>query len=286
MSRGYIVIAQNSGDFDYLRMSYGMALSIKATQKENAVCLCVDEHTKSLITDKHREVFDHIVDIPFGDPAIYQNWKIQNKWKYIHMSPFDETIILDSDMVFSGNVDHWWGHLSKKEFWACTNIKTFRNEDVTDDYYRKQFTSLELPNVYSNFTYFKKTKMTFEIFRMVEMIMTHWEEFRDIYMSNVGQKWSSADLAYALAIRLLDLEEETCDYDIKDMPTFVHMKSYVQNIDKSKIDGVWTKSISSGVNDDLSVYVGNFIQTSPFHYVEKDWLTDEMIKKYEKALGI
>ena len=58
----------------------------------------------------------------------------------------------------------WWDYLSKKDMWICTNVKTFRNEDVVDDYYRKKFTQLELPNVYSNFTYFKESETTFEFF--------------------------------------------------------------------------------------------------------------------------
>ena len=44
MSKGYIIIAQNS-DVDYLRMAYALALSIKATQDVNSVCLCVDNTT-------------------------------------------------------------------------------------------------------------------------------------------------------------------------------------------------------------------------------------------------
>ena len=40
-----------------------------------------------------------------------------------------------------------WDYLSKKDMWYA-NVKTFRNEDVVDDYYRKKFTQLELPNVY------------------------------------------------------------------------------------------------------------------------------------------
>ena len=44
MSRGYIIIAQNS-DVDHLRLSYALALSIKLTQQENSVCLCVDGRT-------------------------------------------------------------------------------------------------------------------------------------------------------------------------------------------------------------------------------------------------
>lgn len=286
MSRGYIVIAQNNNEYDYLEMTYALALSLKATQKENAICVCVDAATKARITDKHHKIFDHIVDIPFGDPSVYHNWKIHNKWKYIHMSPFDETIILDSDMLFTGSVDHWWDYLEGKDVWACTNVKTFRNEDVSSDHYRKKFVDLNLPNVYSNFTYFKKNERAFEIFRMIEMIMIGWDEFYDIHLKGIGQTWCSADLAYALAIRLLDAEEETCDYDIKDVPTFVHMKSYVQNIDKSKIDAVWTKSINAEVNDDLSIVVGNYKQTLPFHYVEKEWLTPDIISKYEKVLEL
>lgn len=286
MSRGYIAIVQNNNEVDYLRLAYAMALSIKATQTENNVCICVDEETKSRITEKHKKVFDHIVDIPYGDAAEGAAWKIHNKWKYIHMSPYDETIILDTDQLFTESVDHWWDFLSTKDFWACTNVKTFRNETATDTYYRKKFEEFDLPNIYSNFTYFKKNETSYAIFRMTEMIMTGWDDFYVQYLKGIGQKWISADLAYALAIRLLDLEEETCDYHITDMPTFVHMKSYVQNIDKTKIDDTWTKSIVATVSDNLRINVGNFRQTFPFHYVQKEWLTDDIISKYEKALEL
>jgi|TARA_B100000035_G_scaffold61671_1_gene49754 hypothetical protein len=286
MSRGYIAIAQNNEEHDYLKMAYAMALSLKATQKENQFCVCVDENTKLAMKDKYKEVFDYVVDIPWNDDAGNDKWKIHNKWKYPHMSPFKESIILDTDMVFTHSVDHWWDYLSKKDMWVCTNVKTFRNEDVVDDYYRKKFTQLELPNVYSNFTYFKESETTFEFFRMVEIIMTHWNVYYDKFMKGTGQNWMSADLAYALAVRLLDLENEVCDYDIKDVPTFVHMKSFVQNIPQHKISSVWTQSLTSQLSDDLKVRVANYEQSLPFHYVEKDWMTDKKIQQYEKVLGL
>ena len=267
-------------------MAYAMALSLKATQKENQFCVCVDENTKLAMKDKYKEVFDYVVDIPWNDDAGSDKWKIHNKWKYPHMSPFKESIILDTDMVFTHSVDHWWDYLSKKDMWVCTNVKTFRNEDVVDDYYRKKFTQLELPNVYSNFTYFKESETTFEFFRMVEIIMTHWNVYYDKFMKGTGQNWMSADLAYALAVRLLDLENEVCDYDIKDVPTFVHMKSFVQNIPQHKISSVWTQSLTSQLSDDLKVRVANYEQSLPFHYVEKNWMTDKKIQQYEKVLGL
>jgi hypothetical protein len=264
-----------------------MALSLKATQKINNVCLCVDAPTKSMLTGKHYAVFDDIVSIPWHDDAQYKpTWKIHNKWKYSHMTPFDETIILDSDVVFTENIDHWWSYLSKRDFWACTNVKTFRGENITGDYYRKKFTDSNLPNIYTNFTYFKQSDLTYEITRMVEFIMKNWNEFYKKFLQGVGQEWLSADLAYALAIRLLDVENETCDNTIKDVPTFVHMKSFVQNININKINADWTKSLTSQLSDDLSVTIGNFRQEVPVHYVEKHWMTEEKIKTYERFLGI
>ena len=286
MSKGYIAIAQNNREHDYLKMAYAMALSIKATQKENKFCICVDENTKSMMQDKYKEVFDYVVDIPWNDDAGADNWKIHNKWKYPHMTPFKESIILDTDMVFTHSVDHWWDYLSKKDMWTCTNVKTFRNEDVVDEYYRKKFIQLELPNIYSNFTYFKESETTFEFFRMVEIIMTHWNVYYDKFLKGVGQNWMSADLAYALAVRLLDLEDTVCDYDIKDVPTFVHMKSFIQNIPQHKISNDWTQNITSQLSSDLKVRVANFEQSLPFHYVEKNWMNDTKIKQYERFLGI
>lgn len=287
MSRGYITIAQNTADNDYLKMSYGLALSLKATQKENNICLCVDEDTKAKLEPKHYEVFTDIVPIPWYDHAKHEpSWKIQNKWKYTYMTPYDETVILDSDVVFTEDISHWWDFMGKKDVWACTNVKTFRGEDVTSRFYRKKFDAFNLPDIYSNFTYFKQSDLTYEVFKLVEVIMNNWNVYYEQFLKGVGQQWLSADLAYALAIKLLDAEDETTNTFIKDMPTFVHMKSHVQNIPNTKIDNDWTKSITSSLNDDLSVTVGNYKQTLPFHYVEKNWMDDMKISKYEKVLGI
>ena len=99
------------------------------------------------------------------------------------------------------------------------------------------------------------SELTFEFFRMVELIMTHWNVYFDKFLAGVGQNWMSADVAYALAIQLLDIEAETCDYDIKDVPTFVHMKSMVQNVPVTMIESNWTKSITSELGDDLQVKI-------------------------------
>ena len=42
-------------------MAYALALSLKATQKENKFCICVDEKTKYALTDKYKEVIDMLL---------------------------------------------------------------------------------------------------------------------------------------------------------------------------------------------------------------------------------
>ena len=100
MSRGYIVIAQNNDAVNYLEQAYALALNLKLTQTTvSNLTVCVDAITKKQVTAKHKKVFDKIVDIPWQDDAKDEQWKINNKWKYYYMTPYDETVILDTDMI-------------------------------------------------------------------------------------------------------------------------------------------------------------------------------------------
>ena len=140
MSKGYIVIAQNNDTTDYLEQAYALALNLKLTQTiVSNLTVCVDTNTKKLIKTKHKKVFDSIVDIPWQDDAADAEWKINNKWKYYYMSPYDETVILDTDMIFPTDVSHWWDIMSQRDVWATTKVRTYRGEVVTSNFYRKYF---------------------------------------------------------------------------------------------------------------------------------------------------
>lgn len=278
MSRGYIVIAQNNSKHDYIKMSYALALSIKSTQSEvKDFAICVN--SKDDVPTKYRYAFDHIIEIPWEDHAKDEDWKISNKWKYYYMSPFDETVILDTDMLFSTDISYWWDILSSKEAWFATDVLTYKGDTVTSDFYRKCFTSNDLPNVYTAFSYFKKTEKVAELFKLVEMIFNNWEKFFYEHLDETRPKHISGDVAYALAIKILGYESEFTDN--MQIPTFVHMKSRVQNIPANLVNENWTHHIPTYVSSDLTVKIGNFKQVAPVHYHCKEWLTDEIIEIVE-----
>ena len=282
MSKGYIVIAQNNDTVDYLEQAYALAMNLKLTQGiVNNLTVCVDIRTKKLITAKHKKVFDHIIDIPWEDDAEDKEWKINNKWKYYYMTPYDETVILDTDMLFPTDVSQWWDILQQKDIWACTNVKTYREELIYDTYYRKELKLNNMPNVYTAFFYFKKSDLATEFFKMVEIIFHNWERMYFKYMPKGKPEWLSADVAFSLAIHILGIKDKcTADY-MTELPTFIHMKSEVQNIQTSLVHEDWTKTLPTYYKSYKDFKVGNFQITHPFHYVSKEWLTTEMIAQME-----
>ena len=285
--RGYIVIAQNNSTVDYLQQAYALALNLKLTQSTvYNLTVCVDANTKKKITSKHKEVFDNIVDIPWTDDAVDEDWKINNKWKYYYMSPYDETVILDTDMIFPFDVSYWWDIMSDQDVWATTNVRTYRGEIVTSNFYRKNFVANNLPNVYTAFFYFKKSELASELFAMIEIVFQHWQRFFYKYMPAGKPDWLSGDVAFALAMQLLGIEHLCTRNNLKHAPTFVHMKSHIQNIPDTRVSETWTETLPTYYKKYNDFKIGNFQQTYPFHYVEKDWMTDSMIKQMEQDFGI
>jgi hypothetical protein len=281
MSRGYLILAQNTKSDNYLKLAYALALSIKGTQSVvNQVAIATNDE----VPEKYKVVFDHVVDIPWNDQASISKWKIENKWKYYYMTPFDETVVLDADMLFPSDISYWWDTLSQKDIWITDKPRTFKGEIITSTEYRPSFISNQLPNAYTAFMYFKKTDVSLEVFKMTQLIFENWQRFFYEFMDETRPKNLSGDVAYALAIKILGMEDEC--FDVNSIPTFVHMKSYVQNVDKRIIADDWTKSIPTYFDEDCKFKIGNYEQYLPFHYQIKEWLTDDILHKLEAKLGL
>lgn len=275
-SRGYFCIAQ--GDL-YVRAAYALALSLKISQsKVNKLSIGV---TPDFIVPEHMvSAFDKIVEIPWHDLSEGETWKLKNEWKAIFMTPYEETVKLDADMLFLNDVSDWWDVMSKQDIVIATDVMTYRNEKVTSDFYRKLFTINELPNVYSAFFYFKKVHASYEFFKLAEMIFAFWTEFSEQFLdAKLRPEQPTTDVVFALATEILDFENVNGTTNC--IPTFVHMKSQIQNWKDGNISEDWTKNVTNLFAEDCSLSVGNFKQSLPFHYQQKEFLTDEIINFLE-----
>lgn len=280
--RGFLTVAQN-GKHDYLRMAYALALSLKASQKEHGY-LSVMVTPGTDIPSNYRRVFDEVIEIPWTDSAKEAEWKLQNEWKVYHVSPYEETIKLDGDMLFTSDVSDWWDVMAMSDLSFCHKVRNFRGELATSDYYRETFTSNRLKNVYSAFMFFRYSDFSQAFFETAEDIFNNWKTFFFKYLDESRPDYVSTDLVYALACRVLDIEDDVILPHA--VPTFVHMKSRMQDFGEVRIGEDWIRHIPVSLTPDLSLHVGTYKQVYPLHYHLKEFLTDEMIRTYERNLGL
>ena len=61
------------------------------------------------------------------------------------------------------------------------------------------------------------------------------------------------------------------------------MKVYHQEFDN--LQNNWQDYITAYMTDELELFIGNYKQGGVFHYIEDSFLSDKIIKKYEKYLN-
>lgn len=262
MSKGYLVMAQGG----YLEHAIALAHSIKDTQTSvNKITIITDQKAKV-----PKKLFDKVISIKKNsDLAKRSIWKIENRCRFYELTPYDETVILDADMLFLDDVSHWWDHFTKFDMLCTNKIKTYRNEWSTKNPYRLTFINNELPNVFSAFTYFKKSELAASIFDLTTQIISNWDFWIDRFASVDKQPWVSLDVALAVAIKILGVEEQVTTK--LDYPTFTHMKAGVQGWNEYAED--WR--VHLGVyNTEEGIRLGNYLQSGILHYVEKDFLKE------------
>jgi len=276
MNRGHVFIAQNSS-VDYVRQACALALSIKKFNLvENKTCII----TNDPIPSDYVHAFDYVVPIPWGDKAAESSWKIENRWKIIHATPFKENIVYDADMLLLNSNDHWWQYFDKKDLVFTSTVTTYRNDVVNSDFYRKTFTANQLPSIYVGAFYFRKTAKAFEFFKWLDIITNNWQAFYKEFLPNQPQKFCSIDVNAALAIKFMDCLEEVAVPNAV-VPSFTHMKPAIQGWKENPMR--WTHVLGSYFDDDCNLIVGNVKQQGLFHYVEEEFLTDDILSKLAKA---
>jgi hypothetical protein len=155
----------------YGRYAYNLALSIKSADMNVQVAVIADEAALKHLHPGQRMIFDHIIEPAVEKPLV-------NKFHIINLSPFDETLFVDADMIFSPLADF-------NEFWrSMTNVSwTMANrgkddkvkgisewttkedvDKVTDSIFNDDWYDLS-----SEWIYFKKNELSYTIFAKAEM---------------------------------------------------------------------------------------------------------------------
>jgi hypothetical protein len=274
MSFGYLIFVSTSTEADYAQLAYALALSIKNTQRPgyDQVALVIDD-PHQITRFNSTWVFDHV--IPWDKETYWdgRSWMDQ-------LSPFDNTVCLDADMLFLRDYSHWAEYfIENSELYVANKSYTYRGELVTSDEYRKTFIKNNLPNLYSFYTFFKKdSELAKEFFTLGRYILKNPQEFSNSFLTAHKPKVIGTDEAFALSAKILDISDDI-SYPL-DFPKVVHMKPMVQN-------WPWPADLVSDhvgfyLNKKGQLKIGNYQQTDIVHYVEKEKINTEMINILEE----
>lgn len=269
MSKGYLVFAQNSST-DYVRQAIALSASLKKSGNLEPISIVTDDR----VPPEYCHLFDKIIPIPWGDSAKHSQWKIENRWKLYHITPYDETVVMDSDIIVTDSLSLLWNFLNNYDLYFTTDVVNFKSEQVIDTVYRQTFIQNNLPNLYSGLHYFRKSSSADEFYQLLELIVKNYNEFYEKYTPVARQEFLSIDVSAAIAAKILDNANDiTCN--LYHPTQFYHLKSKLQPLPVSS--NKWTSVLDCNYADTMTI--GNHVVRGVVHYVEDEFLTDSMFER-------
>jgi hypothetical protein len=273
--QGFVTFAVNSKDTNYLELAYLQCLNVKATQQQNSYAVIVDEDTNELVTDQHRRVFDYVIvmdaiDHVFGIPFAFE--ALVN-----HYTPFKETIKLESDLLFTQSIDHWWTAFRLKNVCLSTGANTFAGLRSTVRKYREALDVNSLPDVYNGLMYFRYSRESTDFFSVAKAVFHNWVQISR-ELRQFDTMIPSTDVVYAITAEIMG--RETVTMPSMDFINFVHMKSGFNGWSDTRS---WIDTVMNERDGDV-IRINNLNQYAPVHYYDKSYATKELIEYYEQRV--
>lgn len=274
MSKGFLVFAQNTKECNYVEQAYALALSIKSSQKNVKSISLV---TNDKLTKEQKKIFDQVIPVPWmNENVVETRYRAEHRWKLYHVTPYKETIVLDTDMIFLEDISDWWDYCGRFNLKFCSRVLNYKLDKIVhDDVYRRAFTDNKLTNPYVACHYFKFSDDALLFYKTLEFVCNNWEWAYTKFAPVSYQNWLSLDLATAIAIEITGLYESV--EDACSPLEFVHMKTGLQEWPNIPVS--WQDAVPYVLNSKKQLIVGNIRQPKLFHYVENSFLSKKIIDK-------
>lgn len=277
---GFLTFAQNTEAVDYLRLAYLQALNIKTLMPDAKYAVVVDEQTKQKITESHKKIFDYIIDLAIDLNDKDSTWKLANEFQVFHLTPFKETIKLESDLLFTRDIRHWLQAFRLKDIVLSTGCKDYIGNKSPIRAYRKFFDDNQLPDIYNGLMYFRYSQAANDFFKIAGLVAKHWNNIKHSYFKNCRENTPSTDVLYAITAKIIGIEQ--CTLPSLEFINFAHMKPRIQGWND---DADWIDIVPTQIDGNM-IRINNVNQYWPVHYYNKEFATNELIEHYEQRIGI
>lgn len=213
---GFLLFAFGNKELDYGKLAVCCALSIKTNLKQNHTSVVVDESTKNWLNRTiSKEVlyaaFDNIIlsnekfrsskrkhfDSPWS--SFQAEFNNQNRVLSYDYSPYDETIVLDSDyLVMNDHFDHIWGN--SNDFLMNCSVVDLQNKPL-GTIYDQRISKYGVPLYWATSVYFRKSKFAKMFFDLVNYISEEYSFYQFLY--GFPKTFYRNDFSFSIAAHML-----------------------------------------------------------------------------------
>lgn len=267
--KGFLITAIESETADYLSCARALAKSIRYWQPEAKICLLTDYESEN-----DGVLFDYIKG--FRYPVNKEN-PFANDWQIFQCSPFHETIKLESDIVLTGPIDHWWTNLRHRDVVIAQGCRNLYGHWSGERFYRRIFDQNNLPDLYNAITYWRFSKFSKDFFSQVRHIFDNWDSYYKLLSGIDKDLIPDTDLVYSIAAVMVGKENVTIPKS--DYPSFVHMKGKHNNFPSED----WTRHLVWEL-DKGQLRINSFAQQYPVHYHKKEF-AQKLEEHYDQLLA-
>ena len=238
MTRGVLIFAQNNAEIDYAKISLFAAKRVKEYLGV-PVSLVTDSADWLKKSQPDAElVFDQIIEIwtetqqtkKFYDGSLAAKtltWKNLSRSDCCYLSPYDETLVIDSDFIISSptlkNIwDNQHDFLIYKDSFDLANWR--------DDRSFRYLNQHSIPFYWATAFYFKKTEATWAFFDLIKNIKLNWNYYRLLY--NIDSTVFRNDFAFSIAIHMMGEDFAT---SLPGKMNYILDRDILLEIDNSKL---------------------------------------------------
>ena len=220
MTRGCLIYAFNNEEIDYIMIAREAARRVKHYLGV-PVCLVTDSIKQVDVVDPDRQYFDTVIDVwrdkslkptaellnsrnvrQYSDGTLTAkkaNFKNSLRTKTYELTPYDETLVIDSDYLLANDIlKHCWEQeqdfLIYKEGYDLSGYRVHpeftKVSDYTVDFY------------WATAFWFRKSESTKTLFELIDHIREHWDYYKLVYQ--FASHMYRNDHAFSIALHIMN----------------------------------------------------------------------------------
>lgn len=211
MSKGVLTFARNNSQVDYLKQAIFLAKRVrKYLNLPTTVATDSLDYLAEAYPD-YKDIFDTVIELDwsethslkrFYDGSITQKrleFKNDSRCLAFDISPYTETILLDTDFVIADNVlnncfDQHLDFLIYKDAYDLANFRDYTEFDYVSD------TSVDF--YWATCVFFRKTETNNIFFNLIKHIQENWSYYNAVYQINSVTYRN--DHAFSVAIHIMN----------------------------------------------------------------------------------